>query len=233
MRNKLLLLIAVLTVLPFAMTGVTPRAGVSILGDSYSTFQGCVTPDTNAVWYRPMPDPKRTDVGEASQMWWQQLIRDKGLRLVVNNSFSGSTICNRGYHGNDYSDRSFLTRVKELGSPDIILIFGGTNDSWAGVEVGEYLDAEGKTADGSAPDLYTFRPALDIMLSTMKDYYPGTDIYFIVNTKLRPEITESIQTLCERHGVETIMLENIAKMSNHPSVAGMKEIARQVGEHLK
>lgn len=224
MRKTLVLFIAFISILTFSATAVAPKAGVSILGDSYSTFEGHVTPDTNYVWYFKAAKPGRTDVDKVSQTWWHQLIRDKGLRLVVNNSFSGATICNRGYRGDDYSDRSFLTRVKELGSPEIILVFGGTNDSWAGVEVGEYLDENGKTADGSAPDLYTFRPALDIMLSTMKDYYPGADIYFIVNSELRPEITESIVTLCGRHGIETVMLENIDKQSNHPSVKGLSLI---------
>ena len=233
MRKTLVVFIAFISILTFSATAVAPKAGVSILGDSYSTFEGHVTPDTNYVWYFKAAKPGRTDVDKVSQTWWHQLIRDKGLRLVVNNSFSGATICNRGYRGDDYSDRSFLTRVKELGSPEIILVFGGTNDSWAGVEVGEYLEENGRTADGSAPDLYTFRPALDIMLSTMKDYYPGADIYFIVNSELRPEITESIVTLCGRHGIETVMLENIDKQSNHPSVKGMAEIARQVGAKLK
>ncbi len=233
MRKIILLLLTILSATTFSVSGISPRAGVSILGDSYSTFEGHVTPDTNYVWYFKTPKPELTDVSDVSQTWWQQLIRDKNLRLEVNNSFSGATICNRGYRGEDYSDRSFLTRVKALGSPDIILVFGGTNDSWAGVEVGEYLDSEGKTADGSAPDLYTFRPALDIMLAEMKDYYPGTDIYFIVNTKLRPEITESIETLCRKHNIETIMLKDIAKKANHPSVKGMEEIARQVGERIK
>lgn len=232
MRKSFLLLAALLFLLPVSLTALSPRPGVSILGDSYSTFEGHVTPDTNFVWYFKVPDPKRTDVSDVKQTWWQQLIRDKNLRLVVNNSFSGATISHRGYRGEDYSDRSFLTRAKELGSPDIILIFGGTNDSWAGVEVGEYPGEDGKAPDGSAPDLYTFRPALDSLLTTVKDYYPGTEVYFIVNNKLRDDITESIVTLCGRHGVETIMLENIDKRANHPSVKGMAEIARQVGERL-
>lgn len=211
---------------------LSPRASVSILGDSYSTFEGHVSPDTNYVWYFSAPMPERTDVNSVDQTWWHRLIRDKGLRLEVNNSFSGSTICNRGYKGADYSDRSFLTRAKKLGSPDVILVFGATNDSWAGVEVGEYAPADAGNGAGYG-DLYTFRPALDKMLATMKDYYPGTDIYFIVNTELRPEITESVVTLCKRHGVEAIMLENIDKMSGHPSVKGMKQIADQVGARIK
>lgn len=203
---------------------VSPRAGVSILGDSYSTFEGHMLPDTNLVWYHAVPDLKHTDVTDVKQTWWQQLIRQKGWRLEVNNSYSGSTICNRGYDGKDYTDRSFLTRAKDLGSPDVILIFGGTNDSWAGVKAGTY-----ETPKGKKPDYYTLRPALDRMLREMKDYYPGTDIYFIVNTGLRPEVTESIVTLCERHGVKVIRLSDIDKMAGHPSVKGMTAIAEQVG----
>lgn len=220
--KKLLLLIFLAAGLWAAAAG--PRAGVSILGDSYSTFQGYMTPDTNLVWYYAKPKLERTDVSDVKQTWWQQLIREKGWRLVVNNSYSGATVCHRGYHGNDYKDRSFLTRAKSLGSPDIILIFGGTNDSWAGVEVGDY-----ETPDGQKPDYYTLRPALDRMLTVMGDYYPGAEIYFIINSELRPEVTESITTICNRHGVKSILLTDIDKMAGHPTVKGMTQIAEQVG----
>ena len=33
------------------------KPSVSILGDSYSTFEGWLTPDTNAVWYTVPPTP--------------------------------------------------------------------------------------------------------------------------------------------------------------------------------
>ncbi|MCM1355561.1 MAG: SGNH/GDSL hydrolase family protein [Staphylococcus sp.] len=234
MRKILTMLVVGLLSLPlFSVSALSPRAGVSILGDSYSTFEGHVSPDTNAVWYFKAPRPDLTDVSDVSQLWWNRLIREKGLRLVVNNSFSGATISHRGYRGEDYSDRSFLTRAKELGSPDVILVFGATNDSWAGVDAGEYPREDGKAADGSEPDFYTFRPALDRMLETLVDYYPGTDIYFIVNTELRPEITESVVTLCKRHGVEAIRLEDIDKKAGHPTVKGMEQIAAQVGARLK
>ncbi len=54
------------------------------------------------------------------------------------------------------------------------------------------------------------------MLSTMVDYYPGTDIYFIINSELKPEINESITSLCERYGVTPIMLHDIDKKAGHP-----------------
>lgn len=224
MRNLLFGLLALLTAFASLAAPGGARRSVSILGDSYSTFEGFVSPDTNYVWYFSSPRPDLTDVSDVRQTWWHQMIRDKGLRLEVNNSFSGATISNRGYNGEDYSDRSFMTRAKALGSPDVILVFGATNDSWAGVEAGVYDSAE--------PDLYTFRPALDSLLTELADRYPGTEVIFIVNTELRPEITESIETLCRRHGVETVMLRDIDKQAGHPTVKGMKQIAEQVGARL-
>jgi hypothetical protein len=94
----------------------------------------------------------------------------------VNNSFSGATICHTGYRSEDYSDHSFITRMKALGCPDIIFIFGATNDYWAKSPLGEY-----QYADWSKKDLYSFRPAMSYMLDTMIDYYPNVEIYFLLN----------------------------------------------------
>ena len=38
-------------VLLCSMTVSAQRKAVSILGDSYSTYEGFLTPETNAVWY--------------------------------------------------------------------------------------------------------------------------------------------------------------------------------------
>lgn len=107
------------------------RKSVSILGDSYSTFENYLQPDTNAVWYFQQPR-KNNDVRSVDQTWWYKFIKESGYRLCVNNSFSGATICHTGYRKEDYSDRSFVTRMNNLGCPDLIFIFGATNDSWAG-----------------------------------------------------------------------------------------------------
>lgn len=90
--------------------------------------------------------------------WWHQFIKENNYRLCVNNSFSGATICHTGYRSEDYSDRSFITRMKALGCPDIIFIFGATNDYWAKSPLGEY-----QYADWSKKDLYSFRPAMAYM----------------------------------------------------------------------
>lgn len=201
---------------------------VSVLGDSYSTFEGYLTPANNAVWYFENHRPELTDVQDVSQTWWHLLISERGWKLCRNNSFSGATICNTGYQKEDYSDRSFLTRMTNLGSPDIIFIFGATNDSWAQSPIGEFK-YEGFTKD----DLWAFRPAMARMLQWMTSRYVNTDIYFILNDGLSAEVTSSARTICEHYGVKCIELKNIDKKAGHPSVKGMRQIADQVGAAVK
>ena len=184
---------------------------VAVLGDSYSTFEGCVTPAGNEVWYEYAHSDK-TDVDQPQQTWWSILTSgDSPYTLGVNNSYSGATISYTGYDGADYSPRSFVTRLKELGDPDIILVFGATNDSWAGSPVGEYVDS---------------------LLEGLHATYPEAKVYFILNDILRDEINESVETICRRKDVPLIRLHNIDKRDGHPTRKGMREIARQVRERL-
>lgn len=219
-----------LTILAVLMAGiaVAQTKAVSILGDSYSTYEDFVTPATNELWYYAKNSEQKTDVKDVRQTWWHQLIKENGWRLAVNNSYSGATISYTGYDGNDYSPRSFNTRMDNLGQPDIIFIFGATNDSWAGSPIGDFKYEGIKKAD-----LYEFRPALAHMLRWMTDRYVNTEIYFILNTELKDEINISVKTICEHYGVPVITLTEVDKISGHPSVKGMRQIADQVNSFLK
>lgn len=205
------------------MTCTAQVKTVSILGDSYSTFEGYLEPDTNFVWYFDTRPRNNTNVTNVEQTWWYIYLKQKGYRLEKNNSFSGSTICNTGYNREDYSRRSFLARMDNLGCPDIILIFGATNDSWANAPIGEY-----KYEGWTRQDLYSFRPALAKLLDHMTHRYLNTEIRFILNSELKAEINESVLTICKHYGVEVVTLHDIAKQGGHPSIEGMKEIARQL-----
>lgn len=202
------------------------RPTVSILGDSYSTFENYLSCDSNAVWYWNGKH-ENTDVTTVEQTWWHQLITQKGWRIEKNNSFSGATICFTGYNGEDYSNRSFVNRLKYLGSPDIILVFGATNDCWAHSPIGEY-----KYADWTDKELYTFRPAMACMLDGLRKHYPNVQLYFILNSELSEEINSSVKTICKHYGVQYIELKDIHKINGHPSIAGMRAIAEQVGAYV-
>ncbi len=221
---------ALLVALIFGMADMLAAGNgksVSILGDSYSTFDGYVTPSNNLVWYDRTPVPGKTDVGKVTQTWWHKFVKDNGYKLCENNSYSGSTICNTGYHDDDYSDRSFISRVGNLGCPDVILIFGGTNDSWAGSPIGEY-----KYDNWSRYDLYSFRPAMAYMLSEISDRYPNVEVYVILNDDLKDDIDNSVKEVCRHYGVDCIELKEIDKMSGHPTIKGMAQIADQVAAYI-
>lgn len=212
----------------------TAQKKVSILGDSYSTFKGYIQPDVNEPWY-PFNNKDKNgnylnNVRTVEQTWWRVLLdnnKDKYI-LEKNNSYSGATISCHGYKDKsgkpeDYCYRSYNTRCVNLGNPDIILIFGATNDSWAGAEIGEYQHDK-----FTKKDLWYFRPAMAQLLQNVKMYYPEAKIYFILNSELREEINESINTLCAAYDVPVIALHDIEKQAGHPSIKGMKAIAEQV-----
>lgn len=99
---------------------------LSILGDSISTYKGVSDSVTaNATlygnpYYYKEPFP-------LSGTYWSIVIKRFGLKLCVNNSWSGGNLCGK----DDFS--SGLNRASELsgdecGSPDIIIVFMGIND---------------------------------------------------------------------------------------------------------
>ena len=198
------------------------RLRISILGDSYSTYQNYI-PEGNAIWYFEPMDAKNTDVNDVRQTWWWQVVKNGGYLLEKNESYSGATICYTGYNDEDYSERSFITRLPRVGSPDILLIFGNTNDCWCGAKMGEYVYNGWKRAD-----LYTYRPALAKLLNDALSRYPNARIYFIMNTDLRKDIVESTTTICKYYGIPVIELKDIEKKSGHPNQKGMKAISEQV-----
>lgn len=205
-----------------AETAATP-VKVSVLGDSYSTFEGWI-PEGYIAWYKPVPKEGRpTDVTDVGQTWWKMFVDSGDYVLEANNSYSGSTVCNTGYGGNDYSDRSFVSRVGLLSEPDIIFVFGGTNDSWAGSPLGEYV-----WSDWTHSDLYAYRPASAYMVSNLQTLYPAARIVCLINDDISAEVKESTAEVCRHYGVEYVQLEDISKQSGHPDAAGMRQILEAV-----
>lgn len=209
----------------------TAQTKISILGDSYSTFKGYVYPDYNAVWYGNTvkeEDQKQNDVSDVDQTWWRLLIKKMGAELIYNNSYSGATICHTGYKQRDCSERSYVTRMQNLGDPDIILIFGGTNDDWAQAPIGEV-----KYEKWTHKDLFKFRPAFCYLLHQMKELYPEARICNITNCDMRDVISKSMDEICKHYGILNIQLKDIKKKAGHPSIEGMQMICDQVYEKLK
>lgn len=196
---------------------------VSILGDSYSTFVGTIPSH-----YAPFYPNDRNDVTKVEQTWWSLYIKAMGYQLEKNDSWSGSTICGIGYGGMDSSRNNFISRVDSLGNPDIIFVFGGTNDAWANSPIGEY-----KYADWTKDDCKNFRPALACLLDKLQKRYPKASIYSLLNSELREPINESMREICKHYNIPLIELHDIDKQNGHPSVKGMQSICNQLVEAIK
>ena len=206
----------ILILLAFAAVAASAQSKkVSVLGDSYSTFQG-YNPDN----YRPFYPDANNDVKEVEQTWWSLYIQAKGYELDKNNSWGATTITGT-------APSCFLSRVFMLGDPDIIFVFGGTNDAWQRVPLGEYK-YEGLTK----ADCMTFRPALAYLLETLKQLYPKAKVVSILNSELQEEVNESMREVCKHCDVQLVELHDIDKQNGHPSIAGMKSICEQLLEQV-
>ena len=207
----------------------------SILGDSFSAFKGYVYPDSNDAWYSPPPH-NNINVTQVEQMWWHKVATEMGWMLDKNNSFSGSLICNFwGYNaGPYYSPHSFIRRMDNLGDPDVIFVFGGTNDVWNGAYYGDFV-----YSDWTEGQLEQYRPALAYLFENLKQLYPKAIVYFMIDTSLAyfdhtgQLFVESAHTIARHYGIDCIDLHDIHKDWAHPNAEGQNEIAEQVLDYLE
>lgn len=203
-----------------------------IFGDSYSTFEGFI-PEGYETYYSDSEGSK-TDVRRVEQTWWHQIIKEADLNLVLNNSWSGSTIGYIGWGGRDFSKSScFIYRFKQLiekefftkNQIDTVFIFGGTNDSWSNAPLGKE-----KYSDWDESDLYTALPAISYFLNLVRQTLPQAKIYCLINTGLKDEITSCMKTASEKYGITYVTFNNIDKNDEfgHPTIKGMKTIKNGV-----
>ena len=206
---------------------------VLILGDSYSTFEGYV-PKGHECYYSNLGRPE-TDVNRASQAWWYQLMELTNSHLILNHSWSGTTICNTGYAGTNVPN-SFIRRIDKLANEgffqknqiDTVLVMGGQNDDWSGAPIGEL-----KTSDWTTDDLLQYGPALCYLMHRLKMVLPNARIIFIINSEMSDTIMDYQVRAAEIYDVEYIRLEAIHKMNGHPTILGMKQIVEQILSYLE
>ena len=90
--KKIVLPLFALAIIMSACVKTPEPIRFSILGDSYSSYEGYVHPDSNDVY--PYENIGLTGV---EQMWWAQVADSTGWILERNNSFSGALMCNYDY----------------------------------------------------------------------------------------------------------------------------------------
>lgn len=146
--------------------------GISILGDSISTYDGWI-PEGFNVFY-----PLSGDLTDVSQTWWMALVDETGMELCANNSSSGSTCVGDSLSIDDPSFGCSDGRISFLAGsqgrlPDIIIIYLGTNDLLTGIPIGDN-DGTKLVEEG---DIENFSDAYSLILDKMESCYPTAQIY--------------------------------------------------------
>lgn len=203
-----------------------------IFGDSYSTHKDYI-PKEYPFYYcdggRSLGEPwTKTEVGET---WWGRLMEKTDAKLILNNSWSGSTIGYTGYDGDCSTSSSFIYRYRQLQASgffkenriDTIFVFGGTNDSWSEAPLGSV-----QFGDWEESDLFRVLPAICYFMDRLKRDHPNARVVFIANCDIKPEIVDCMRTAAGRLGVELVELSGIDKVSRHPTPLGMAQICEQI-----
>ena len=198
-----------------------------ILGDSYSTFEGHI-PEGYATYYSK---DGRCGIKRASETWWHMLAKATKSDIILNSSYSGSTVCHTGYSGNDYSEFSFAARVKKLSESgffeenriDTLIIYGGLNDYWAKSPRGE-IKYDGITDE----DLYNFFPALSYIFKALTEATPSTRLVLIIEEQLDDNMKEGMRSIAARYGAQTVEPLGLELTNSHPTRKGMKSLSEQI-----
>lgn len=226
---------------------------LSILGDSISTYSGYI-PAGNRSRY------PEGDVDSVDKTYWKKIIDALGMKLGVNESWAGSLVSWDGTtESNDIGENKHiasLTRISHLGdngTPDIILIFAGTNDIGHDIELGSY-DTPDFEQDIDLLPVSTFSDAYMTMIIRVQYYYPESKILVLTPSfakytsytgytldRLNQYINKIIE-VCEIMGVDVIDTRKIGfSMYNiddltidglHPNAKGMDIIYSKIRDKI-
>lgn len=214
MKKALSLTLALILVIGIALSGcgadgsaatTAPTTGkdkalagktISIMGDSISTYQGASNGVAANTSNSTLRDNKkfypRDTVKEVAlnDTWWMQVIKDMGLRLLVNNSWSGSKLLktSNGAVG-AYIDRCVQlhddTGANAGETPDIIAISLGTNDIANKETLGTADINYAKLIKDNGDGTYTYATpatsleAVAIILHKISIRYPDAEVYYL------------------------------------------------------
>lgn len=199
---------------------------VSILGDSISTFKNYI-PSGYAAFY-PYPT---ADVFDVNYTWWMRVINNLGMKLLKNNSYSGSCVSAGTGASGTTNDSRLVELTKGTERPDIILIFMGAND-----------------CGSSNVSLQTFTSSYKVMLDKIQTICPESEIYLITlpasglyTEDNRIKYNEVIESYAQSYNLPLIDLADLYTTttykeyvvdSAHPNNAGMIRIADKIIDEL-
>ncbi len=186
---------------------------ISVIGDSISSFDG-YNPEGYDAYY-PTTTCRTFCVRD---MYWYRLAYDymKDAILDVNIAFSGSLVT---YNGNEKNFPNRYIQRKGMGNPDIILLWGGTNDYTANKLLYGTTTCQEATSAPSKSDLNTVFATTDAA-TTMDKAEALSDLTFF----------EAYIKLVKMMTLQYPKVKIVLIIGEHFSV-GMKETIEAIAEH--
>ena len=227
---------------------------ISIMGDSISTFAG----------YIPVADgfnrehlaryPQNNLLTDVNETWWMQVVSELDAKLGINDSWRGATLSGgpavtTGDTGENAA-MSNLTRIQNLGSngtPDMILLYGGTNDLAHVSKVGTFDPATAPTqVDLTTKKWDNLADGFVHTLLRMRHYYPDAVIVAMLPTYTASYYSDEklaqgnavMAAICEHYGIAYVDLRDSGVTADHlpdgihPGEEGMDLITAAVIETL-
>ena len=209
--------------------GTNKYAGktLSILGDSMSTYQ-TIVPDGYSCFY-PYPT---ADVNNYNDTWWMQVANRFGMKLLMNNSYSGTCVSTGTGSYSTTLDSRLANLLKNGEKPDVIIIFMGANDCGS-----QYVQ------------LSTFKSSYKTMLEKIQKLCPESEIICLTLPKAkmysdanRADYSKVIMDTALEYNCKLINLENSWDPANfdsllcdsiHPQKAGMDKIFETIYYSLR
>jgi uncharacterized repeat protein (TIGR02543 family) len=247
---------------PQSKTGFEGKV-ISVLGDSISAMQGYIPVEDG---FNLKHDPQYTTGFGVDNMWWKIVINRLGAKLGICDAWDGTTVGNTatadsGKSGpNTYIGSS--TRLINLGSngtPDMILVFAGTNDArFISATSAGTFDATKDYSSMTEEELYTNTTAnilaesYTALIRKLQYLYPAAKIVclapmygtpFSLTPSKRILALKVIKDVCDYFG--TLFLDPIKAGLNlnnttkyfkdgiHPNVDGMKLIGDFVYKQIR
>lgn len=213
-----------------AAASASAKLKVGVIGDSISSFSGIIPNGYKA--YYPKSD---CDVDKWTKTYWGILINEYwNAELDVNCSWSGGCVAPGVSGKTEGSD--FVTRCTDFVNPDVILLFGGTNDAISsnGVALGDYSY---DLPFGSLNTNCRFRDSYIAVIKAIQANYPEAKIIIILGDHVTGEYATSVEEIAKHYEIPYVDFrddKNVTKYSgSHPNYNGMKYMAKKIYEETK
>ena len=195
---------------------------ISILGDSISTLEGYI-PENYFPYYTLDGENK---IDSVDSTYWGNLIKRFNMTLGINGSYSGSMITNvidediDAYGPNMAMASNYRIQIlDDNGYPDIIIFYGGTNDYFESMTLGEF-DSTSDYANNLDLTSYKWESvaeAYTTALLRLKYYYPNTKIITLLPHKTNTNWNGVMKDVCNYLEIEYVDLLGSGINNTHPN----------------